>query len=352
MGIAPLLLIALLAGQDASTPANMAAVADTTDSARQLVALLQLRRENLPHSVRGEIYPIALLENGSLAEAVTFGVHPLTGDDEFQTDRETPLATIRDFTIYHHGDAIGEFSVTEIETAIYSCSPVRVGTGNLSLPDEYIRFGRFDPRVTSLAVSGRGFEYEYTLNYYLALSQPVSQVEFGWDSLFNPAATERLREAIMRMASDSLAHYEAALDRPDARWGEPRWSWAEGFRTFDLDRDGWAEAMGVVEAVVIPPDNDAPESAPENEPFYASILMWVEDQGPGTVPRVLLTLKQATPSSKAGFGYHLAEVVDIDGDGVAELFYQVEGWEHHAFAIYAFRDDTLHEWFSGSSYGC
>lgn len=156
----------------------------------------------------------------------------------------------------------------------------------------------------------------------------------------------------MQIASDSLAHYEAALNRPDAQWGEPRWGWAEGFRTFDLDQDGWAEAMGVVEAVVIPPGHDSPAPASETEPFYASILMWVEDQGPDTAPRVLLTLKQATPSSKAGFGYHLAEVVDIDGDGVAELFYQVEGWEYHAFAIYAFRDDTLHEWFSGSGYGC
>lgn len=352
MGIAPLLLIALLAGQDASTPANVVAVADTTDSAQQLVAVMQLRRENLPHSVRGEIYPIALLENDSLAEAVTFGIHPFTGENEFQTDRETPLATIRDFTIYHRGDAIGAFNVTKIETAIYSCSPVRVGTGDLSLPDEYIRFGRFDPRVTSLAVSGRGFEYEYTLNYYLALSQPVAQAEFEWDSLFNPAATKRLKEAIMEIASDSLSHYEAALNRPDARWGEPRWSWAEGFRTFDLDQDGWAEAMGVVEALVVPTDDDSLESASETEPLQASILIWVEDRGPETAPAVLLALKQATPTSKVDLGYHLAEVMDIDGDGVAELFYQVEGWEYHAFAIYAFRDDTLHEWFSGAGYGC
>jgi hypothetical protein len=351
MGIAPLLLIALLAGQDASMPADIAAVADTMDS-KQLVAVLQLRRENLPHFVRGEIYPIALLEGDSLADVVTFGVHPLTGADEFTSDRETPLTAIRDFTIYHHGNVIGAFSVNDIETAVYSCSPVRVGTGTLSLPDEYIRFGRFDPRVTSLAVSGRGFEYEYTLNYYLALSQPVEQPEFKWDSLFNPAATERLREAIIRIASDSLTHYEAALNQADTHWGEPQWSWAEGFRTFDLDQDGWAEAMGVVEALVVPPGNDSLESGSENEPFHASILMWVEDRGPDTVPQVLLTLKQAAPTSKVDLGYHLAEVVDIDGDGVAELFYQIEGLEYHAFAIYAFRNDTLHEWFSGASYGC
>ena len=351
MGIPPLLLIALLAGRGASIPADRVAVSDTTDS-RQLVAVLQLRRENLPHSVRGEVYPIALLEGDSLTDVVTFGVHPFTGDNEFLSDRETPLTTIRNFTIYHHGDVIGAFSVNDIETAVYSCSPVRVGTGNLSLPDEYIRFGRFDPRVTSLAVSGRDFEYEYTLNYYLALSRPVEQPEFEWDPLFNPAATKRLKEAIMKIASDSLSRYEAALNQADTPWGEPRWSWAEGFQTFDLDQDGWAEAMGVVEAVVIPSGNDSPESASENEPFHASILMWVEDRGPDTVPQVLLTLKQAAPASKAGFGYHLAEVVDIDGDGVAELFYQIEGREYHAFAIYAFRDDTLHEWFSGAGYGC
>ncbi|MCK5439343.1 MAG: hypothetical protein KAI97_05340, partial [Gemmatimonadetes bacterium] len=124
------------------------------------------------------------------------------------------------------------------------------------------------------------------------------------------------------------------------------------FRTFDLDQDGWAEAMGVVEVLVVPPGNDSLESASESEPFHASILMWVEDRGPDTVPQVLLTLKQAAPTSKVGLGYHLAEVVDIDGDGVAELFYQIEGWEYHAFAIYTLRDDTLHEWFFGAGYGC
>ncbi|MCK5440023.1 MAG: hypothetical protein KAI97_08765, partial [Gemmatimonadetes bacterium] len=120
-------------------PTDIAAVADTMDS-KQLVAVLQLRRENLPHFVRGEIYPVALLEGDSLTDVVTFGVHPFTGADEFTSNRETPLTAIRDFTIYHHGNVIGAFSVNDIETAVYSCSPVRVGTGNLSLPDKYIRF--------------------------------------------------------------------------------------------------------------------------------------------------------------------------------------------------------------------
>ena len=49
---------------------------------------------------------------------------------------------------------------------------------------------------------------------------------------------------------------------------------------------------------------------------------------------------------------HLAEVMDLDGDGLAEPFYQVEAWEYYGFQIYALRNGTLQEVFSGAAYGC
>ena len=52
------------------------------------------------------------------------------------------------------------------------------------------------------------------------------------------------------------------------------------------------------------------------------------------------------------FGYHLAEVMDLDGDGLAEPFYQVEAWEYYGFQIYALRTGALEEVFSGAAYGC
>lgn len=308
MGFAEIILLSLRLLAAGRAEDGLAPFAHTAEP--QLVALLALRRENLPHTLRGEIYPIAVFEGNLFRDASVRGVHPLTGaGSDAPSSAVSPLAEIRQFTVYQRAAPIGGFRVTGIEAAVYSCAAVQVGVGDMDLEPSHVRFGRLDPRVQTFAVSGPGVTYEYTLNYYLALSVPVSQPDFTWDSLSDPAATRRLRDAI-REAAGSLA--------------EP-----DGFRTFDLDGDGQPEAVGAVEAAIV----------------------WASDRGPEATPQILAVLEE-TPGGRLNRRRHLAEVMDLTGDGIAELFYQIDGIEHHAFEIHALERNALTEVFSGAGYGC
>lgn len=335
MGFAELLLLLTLPAGPADR--GHAFVPDTTEP--QLVALLQLRREDLPHALRGEIYPVAIVEGDSFRDVRVGGVHPLTGEvDRRLPETATPLESIREFTVYHDAAPVGRFRVNGIESAVYSCSAVRVGVGEMDLPDRFVRFGRLDPRVQTFAVSGIGVAYEYTLNYYLALGRPVSQADFTWDSLSDPAAMGRLRDAVWEAGGRALegggAHSGGAL------------RWRDGFRTFDVDRDGRPEAVGIVEAVM--PITSASGAAPP----ALSAIVWAGDRGADDPPKILAILEQTEGSGQEDVRRHLAEVIDLTGDGVAELFYQIDGWEHHAFEIHALRGDALEAVFAGADYGC
>ncbi len=333
-----------------AVPGEALAAADTLDD--QLVAVLHLRREDLPHTLRGEIFPVARIRDGLYEDVLTEGPHPLIGESQpAEPPPATPLDAHRDFTIYERGATIGRFAVDEVSAAIYSCSAVMVGLGRMEIPDRYVRFGRFDPRVRSLSVSGQGVRYEYTLNYYLALGHPVEQNGFVADSASDPQAVSRLRAAIWTAGVEALSEYGEGPWRSGARWEEPRWSWEEGFQVFDLDRDGRLEAAGVLEAVVTE-DGPPKDGALGPDQFVATAIVWASDRGPGQRPETLLVLRHARDVRHWNFGYHLAEVMDLDGDGLAEPLYQVEAWEYYGFQIYALRNGALEEVFSGAAYGC
>jgi hypothetical protein len=348
LSVLPHLLAVMGTGHAGGTSAADA-MADST--AEQVVAVLHLRREDLPHAIRGEIYPVARIVGGRYEDALVPGPNPLT------EERSSPVAgpagaldSGRDFTVYDQGAPIGSFAVTDVGSAVYSCSGVMVGLGRLEIPDRYIRFGRFDPRVHSLAVSGQGVRYEYTLNYYVALGRTVPQDGFRVDSTAHRSATSRLRAAIWTEGVKALSEYGEGPWLPGARWEDPRWSLEEGFQVFDLERDGRMEGVGVLEAIVtddgVPVDGGLGPSQ-----YVATAIVWASDRREGR-PQPLLVLRHAREVRHWNFGYHLAEVMDLDGDGLAEPFYQVEAWEYYGFQIYALRDAALEEVFSGAAYGC
>ena len=317
--------------------------------AEQVVAVLHLRREDLPHAIRGEIYPVARIVGGRYEDALVSGPNPLT-DEPPSPIAGGALDSTRDFTVYDRGAPIGSFAVTDVGPAVYSCRGVMVGFGRLEIPERYVRFGRFDPRVHSLSVSGRGVRYEYTLNYYLALARPIPQDGFRADSAAERSATSRLRAAVWTEGVKALSEYGEGPWLPGARWEEPRWSLEEGFQVFDLNRDGRLEGVGVMEAIVT--DDGAPlDGGLGPSQYVATAIVWASDRGEGR-PEPLLVLRHAREVRHWNFGYHLAEVLDLDGDGVAEPFYQVEAWEYYGFQIYALRDRRLEEVFSGAAYGC
>ena len=343
-------LLALLGAGPAGQAGLQQAVADSI--AEQVVAVLHLRREDLPHAIRGEIYPVARIVGGRYEDALVPGPNPLTGELSSPVERpEGALQSTRDFTVYDRGSAIGSFAVTDVGPAVYSCRGVMVGLGRLEIPERYVRFGRFDPRVHSLAVSGQGVRYEYTLNYYVALARPVLQDGFHADSTADRAATSRLRAAVWTEGVKALSEYGEGPWLPGARWEDPRWSLEEGFQVYDLDRDGRMEAVGVLEAIVT--DDGAPvDGGLGPSQYVATAIVWVSDRGREDRPAPLLVLRHAREVRHWNFGYHLAEVMDLDGDGRAEPFYQVEAWEYYGFQIYALRGRRLEEVFSGAGYGC
>ncbi|HUP01542.1 MAG TPA: hypothetical protein VM737_08495 [Gemmatimonadota bacterium] len=346
MGLAELLLhLALVSAPPLYNPSS------PDPASPQLVALLQLRREDLPHDLRGEVYPVALFKDGSFRDARTGGVHPLTGEVEKTLPvMNSALDSIRDFTVYDGAAPIGRFQVTAVESAVYSCRAIQVGVGEMDLPERYIRFGRLDPRVQTFAVSGPGLAYQYTLNYYLALSRPVSQPEFGWgwDQAADPGAVGRLRDAIWAAGAEALA--EGGQGTTSGRPDPPRWSLRESFRIFDLDRDGRPEGMGVVEVVSAGETRERGTSPAL--PRVASAIVWARDEGPARAPRIIAVLRQTDRAGREDVRRDLAEVMDLDGDGVAEIFYQVDGWEYHGFEIHALAGDGLEIVFAGGGYGC
>lgn len=338
-------LVAILGPPSAAEPVPAA-----VQELEQLVAVLHLRREDLPHSIRGEIYPVARIVGGRYEDALVAAPNPLTDGSSSPARSPGALDSIRGFTVYDGGARIGSFAVSDVGPAVYSCRGVMVGFGRLEIPQRYVRFGRFDPRVRSLAVSGQGVRYEYTLNYYLALGRHIPQPGFRADSTADRSAASRLRAAVWTEGVKALSEYGEGPWLPGARWDDPHWSPDEEFQVFDLDRDGRMEGVGVLEAIVT--DDGAPvDGGLGPSQYVATAIVWASDRGAGR-PATLLVLRHAREVRHWNFGYHLAEVMDLDGDGVAEPFYQVEAWEYYAFQIYGLRNGVLDEVFSGAAYGC
>lgn len=322
MGFAEILLaLALLAGRADRSHAPALERAEP-----QLVALLQLRRENLPHALRAEMYPLAIFDGSLFREAQTGGVHPLTGETgSLDSTTPSPLDSIREFTVYDRGRSVGGFRVTGVQSAVYHCGAYLIGVGETDLPAAQVRFGRLDPRTQTFSLSGPGIAYEYSLNYYVALSRAVPQPDFAWDSLSDPAALGRLRAAIREAGGR-------------AGGGSPSHGiWHNGFRTFDLDQDGRAEAVGTVALT---------------RPAEGARIVWASDRGPDDPPRILAVLEQTEGGERGHDRRHLVEVMDLTGDGVAEVLYQLDGGERRAFAIHALAGEVLEEVFAGAGYGC
>jgi hypothetical protein len=337
-------------GPAATLPWQVIPATPSDSTPDQIVAVLHLRREDLPHAIRGEIYPVARIVGDRYEDALVTGPNPLT-DESPSSLTATALDSARAFTVYDRGAPIGNFAVTDVGPAVYSCRGVMVGFGRLEIPERYVRFGRFDPRVHSLSVSGQGVRYEYTLNYYLALGRPVPQGGFRADSTADRSATSRLRAAVWTEGVKALSEYGEGPWLPGARWENPRWSLEEGFQVFDLERDGRMEGMGVLEAIVT--DDGAPiDGGLGPSQYVATAIVWASDRSGEGRPSPLLVLRHAREVRHWNFGYHLAEVMDLDGDGRAEPFYQVEAWKYYGFQIYALRGQRLEEVFNGAGYGC
>lgn len=271
-------------------------------------------------------------------------------------DSPTVLDTIRAFTTYRDGRPTGRFRVRDVVSAPYTCTAVRVGIGDfLQAPadEQFDADDAFDPDNPRLDVytsgSADGLRTD-ALTYLLALARPIDQPDFARDPGAHEQVVERLRERIRSLGVDSLSRTSLSWQPgPEISRTEPELT---ELALFDLDGDGRLEGTGRVALRIEQDIASSGNPEPFIETFDVSLLYWVRDRGAGRPPAVLLTELDVVSGGSWGEGLERVEVMDLDGDGIAEPFYERSGWEGNDFVVYSLVDGRIVQAFEGSGYGC
>jgi hypothetical protein len=227
-----------------------------------------------------------------------------------------------------------------------------VGIGRMDLPQAYLRFDPQDRRVTG----SQGFDgersFNYSLTFYLAMSRAAPQAVFEERNRYARRALDQIQARLMSLADRHYARYrvipgggkELERSRP----------LLEEFRVFDLDRDGRPEIMGryvmKIRKEVVYSARGREEKGVETE--EVPLVLWVRDRGSSRPLEELFAHKDMLQEGSWGRGRELVEVMDLDGDGAAEILFKDSGWESTEFAIYALRQGKLVQVFQGAGYGC
>ena len=322
-----------------------------TKQQSNLIAFVQVKKDNTNQQLQAEVYPIALYSNGSYVDVsnnITEKVRKVlvnNNSDKYtltENDREkSPLSDIKNFTVVNNSNKIGNLTVDNLEVAQLSCSYFVAGksSNQQSLSEAFNQIP--SDRSTDRTRDFNGNKIDETYRSAMAIEN------------YNPTSAKNPQPSqadLNRYKQDLLAKAKTIISESDKTQNvnvSPE-TVVEKVSVFDLDNDGNPEVFGKVKKGKA---NEVSPKSPSGEPsanIYANLWLSYKNEQPQVISsRVKLnTLGDRTSA------YNLFSTLDINGDGIQEVIVENIDYESITFSIYEYKNNQLKEVFNGFNYGC
>lgn len=324
---------------DTSDTTSLSSEPDTTatdsvvkriDGTEPVLALFSLKKgsvdltEEVPNpEARLEVLPLAFIEDQTYYEAAGHE------DAELESRREKLLSLHSSFDVFVDTFSTAQFEVDSVVTTSYLCSELQAGRGHLtdssridtSQNDVYGEVARLsqNDRVHRLgmgvAIGRDSIGGDTTMKRRRAPYKDSSLTESKY------VAFRELGRHYMEVRADSVVESDVKL---------------ETVTPVDFEHDGITEYIVVAKQR----SDDGTQSVAFAGRFANS--RWVE----------LFQDSRDNRPSAWGNGLNLLQVLDIDGNNIPEVVFQVGGYEAFSYEIYEYRDGGLIKVFDQTPYGC
>ncbi len=286
--------------------------------------------------VTGEVFPIAAYADGSYSDVL---LAPQNNEDE------TPLAQLREFTLYTNEQALARFLVKEVTEVSYGCGNAIVGVGDLMGVES---FEELESLHQGALVSARlvtdasriqdGFSRIVTMNGELHQPPKLNTTQEIEESIVKKDLLG-VASPILFATTFTLCH-ETSRELPQVM---------EMYRV-DLDHDGSYEYCGMVKQEITGIDKH-PNGSTYEVNLSCTALVWLSyEEG---LPNTLLIIGPDEDEIGLTRSFHrFIDAIDINRDGNSEVILEGIGYEWGWYEIYELDGRNLRKVFNGAVFGC
>jgi hypothetical protein len=287
------------------------------EGARTLAVCIT-RHDNIHNRLSTEILVIG---------RISAGVYTPVREDDFTSPgdsgssrRVALMKAGRHFDVFRRGGLAGSLSVTSVALKEFDCSSLFIGMTNAALP--------VDTSGPAHSISG-GHEtedFDYSLTYRLALSAPPGPVMR--ETPVPVVVAQRDTEVVKALASSCLAGGKGRTAPVDIR-----------FKTLEFRSIGPAgTTVGIFTAV----------GGNRHGSRSVSGVVSIRAGGIDT----LLLVSEENEAGSWGEGHEFLDALDLDGDGVPELVFVVNGYESTGFEVYKLKNGRFRKVMEIDAWGC
>lgn len=292
---------------------------------RTIIALLIIRNDNIRKSISKEILLIGQHSKGKYEDVSWWD----NSEKKMISQRKALLSKYKSFTVYDRGEIFDSVQIDKTELQDFDCEELSVGIGDSnSGPSKKLIESLSDAPVFYGSKSGRKISYQ--IKTFIAINSDSPAAITQRNSSPKPfKLSEEQFKQLKSFAKKYLVQKNAEIKEDEVK--------IETFLSYDFNNDGIIEHILVAKV--------------ENDKTKESSVFVVKFSGNDIVP--LLNESLSNEPSSWGNGYSFLDVIDIDGDAIPEIIFEVKGYESTGYEIYHFNKDGYFEkTYSTVTYGC
>lgn len=288
-----------------------------------LIALLVVKEDLLKSTVHDEILLIGKYSHGRYDAVSRWDKNQQVEISE----RKDLLQTSKKYVVYQNGRAIMESIVTKMCQAMYDCNAIDVGCSQTTSLAKMIKKvkGRLEKQTEGFY---NGINFKERTSAFIALNAdcPAAKKQKAAITIENvpQSVTVKISEYVKKRISKDHSDFKSQ----DVKITQ--------FLPFNLTRD--KSVQYVVEAKA------------ENNKAKISGIYIVQLIGANI--KELFSVNKTNDPDSWGNGYSFLDALDIDGDGIPELIFEVRGYESTGYQIYHLEKESYKQVFDDTTSGC
>jgi hypothetical protein len=301
----------------------------------------------------GAVFPIAIYDRGQFRKAA------VVADNEHKLQKLIPQSILnhtREFDLYQDGKRVGALRVRKVE-GTPGCPPEVGGFGEISSA----RLFDFSKAIESnLHVNARGdVDFTGTREREGFHSAKTRMLEV--DAVSGLAGQPQTFTARTQIVNPRELASLRALGKSEVQAAARR-NWRdvgrvvlrgevllEGWKAFDVNRDGIREIVVGFKAPLVKPERSNDPGQPPPALLFTMVAS-IPAQGQ---QKVLLSQSTLIGVDDASEMYELSSVLDLTRDGVAELvLHHIYAPEFSGYEIFSMKEGVFRRVFSGDVTGC
>ncbi len=288
-----------------------------------LIALLVVKEDLLKNKIHDEILLIGKYSHGKYDVVSRW-------DDNKKveiSERKDLLQAHNKYIVYQNGKSIKESVINKICKAGYECSAIDIGCGqttSLTTTTKKVK-GRLEKEYQGF---NNGIDFKERTSAFVALNSDAPAAKKQKASIMIEETPQAVIVKISEYVKKVILKDQPNLNARDVKISQ--------LLAFKLTRDD--SVQYVVEAKA------------ENEKIKVSgiyILQLIK-----TNIKELFSVKESNDPESWGNGYSFLDALDIDGDGIPELIFEVRGYESTGYRIYHLEKDGYKQVFDDVISGC